>query len=217
MTELDVALTDYALVIECALFCTLALRWQATDRRLRALWVAFFASIGAGSLVGGTVHGFFQAEDSAGHDILWLAALLALGVASTAMWLIGARVQLRDPVATWVQRAAAATLIAYALVVLFVNSRFYVAILMYLPATVFLLAVMTLAWRRTRSSHLACGIAGLSLTFVAAAVQQLRVAIHPVYFNHNALFHVIQGISLFLLFVSARFLTTSTTASRSAR
>lgn len=215
MTEPDVALTDYALAIECALFCTLALRWAATDRRLRALWVVFFASIGAGSVFGGTVHGFFLAEDSAGHDILWPAALLALGVTSTAMWLIGARVQLRDPVATRVRRAASAALVAYAIVVIFVNSRFYVAIVMYLPATVFLLAVMTLAYRRTRSSALAWGIVGLALTFVAAAVQQLRVAIHPVYFNHNALYHVIQGISLFLLFLSARFLSTSPTASRS--
>lgn len=210
MTEPDVALTDYALAIECAVFCALALRWAATDRRLRALWVVLFASIGVGSVLGGTVHGFFLAEDSAGHDILWPATLLALGVTSTAMWLIGARVQLRESAERWVGRVALAALVAYALVVIFVNSRFYVAIVMYLPATVFLLVVMTLAYRRTPSSALACGIVGLALTFVAAAVQQLRIAIHPVYFNHNALYHVIQGISLFLLFLSARFLTSST-------
>jgi hypothetical protein len=56
------------------------------------------------------------------------------------------------------------------------------------------------------------GVTGLALTFVAAAVQQLRIAIHPVYFNHNALYHVIQAGALLLIFVAARFTVTSTSA-----
>jgi len=32
---------------------------------------------------------------------------------------------------------------------------------------------------------------------VAAAVQQARIALHPNYFNHNALYHLLQAIALF--------------------
>ena len=208
MTEPDVALTDYAIAALCTGLCIAATRWPLADERPRRLWLTFFASIGVGSLLGGTVHGFFLDPSSAGSVILWPATLLALGVTSTAMWLIGAHVQLREPVATWVTRAAVAQFVAYAYVVLFVNSRFYVAIAEYLPATLFLVIVLTLAYRRAPEHRLALGVAGLLLTFVAAAVQQLRIAIHPVYFNHNALYHAIQGVALVLVYLGARSVTT---------
>jgi hypothetical protein len=44
------------------------------------------------------------------------------------------------------------------------------------------------------------------LTLVAAAVQQARIALHPTYFNHNALYHLLQAIALFLIFRAAIFL-----------
>jgi hypothetical protein len=218
MTEPDVTLTDYALALECAVFCAVALRWPATDALLRALrrwWVTFFASIGVSSLLGGTVHGFFNVEGTPGYAILWPATILALGVTSTATWTIAAYVQLREPVRSWVRRAAIAQLAVYTLIVLFVSRHFVVAIAAYLPAVLFLLIALSAAYGRTRERAIASGVAGLALTFVAAAVQQLRVAIHPVYFDHNALYHAIQGVALFLIFLSARFTSTIPSTIRS--
>jgi hypothetical protein len=216
MTEPDVTLTDYAIALLCAVLCTLARRWQPDAKGVRQWWMVLFGSIGVGALLGGTVHGFFNDPASTGQRILWPATLLALGVTSVAMWIIGARVQLREPVSTWVRRAAVAQFVVYAVIVLFVDSRFLVAIATYLPATVFLLAIMIAVRLRTRAAHVAYGIVGLLLTFVAAAVQQLRVAIHPVYFNHNALYHVIQGAALILIFIGARWLTTAPDSRSSA-
>src|SRR5688572_2663904 len=204
MTEPDVTLTDYALALECGVFCALALRWPGGAQELRRWWLLFFGAIGIASIVGGTVHGFFLAPGTI-NAVLWRATLLALGVASLAMWLIGSAMQLSEPVATWVRRAAIAQLITYVLVVLFVNSRFTVAIATYVPATLFLLVVMLLVYRRTGQASLLYGVAGLALTFVAAAVQQLRFAIHPLYFNHNALYHTIQAIALLAIFVGAKW------------
>jgi hypothetical protein len=207
MTEPDVTLTNFAITVECAIFCALALRWPATNPRLRYWWVVFFASIGVGSLLGGIVHGFFN-EPSPTNATLWRATLLLLGVTTLATWTIGAYLQLLEPVATWVRSAAIALVALYTAVVLFVNSTFLVAIIAYVPATVFLLVAMILAYRRTPNRSLAYAIAGLFLTFGAAAVQQLRVSIHPVYLNHNALYHLMQGIALFLIFLGARWTTT---------
>jgi hypothetical protein len=215
MTEPDVTLTDYALALECAVFCALAMRWPVSDRRLRFWWVVFFASIGASSLLGATVHGFFNSQGMPGYAILWPATLLALGVTSTATWSVAAYVQLREPVRSWVRRAAIAQLAVYALIVLFVSMRFVVAIAAYLPATLFLLVALWIAYRRTREPGIAAGVVGLALTFAAAAVQQLRVALHPVYFNHNALYHVMQGVALFLIFRAARATSISTSMIRS--
>jgi hypothetical protein len=41
----------------------------------------------------------------------------------------------------------------------------------------------------------------LLVSIAAAVLQQRRVAIHPVYLDHNALYHVLQGIGLVLLYL----------------
>lgn len=202
MTEPDVTLTNYALTLECAIFCLLVLR--TSQPPLRRWWIIFFASIGAASLFGGTVHGFFLDRTTAGWALLWRAALLAIGVTSMAAWAIGAYLQMGERIGAAVRRAAVAALIVYTIVVLTVSTNFLVAIIMYLPATLFMLVAMVDAYRRSPTRPEAYGIAGLILTFVAAAIQQLRIGFHPVYFNHNALYHVIQGIALFLIFLAAR-------------
>ena len=215
MTEPDVTLTDYAIALLCAVFCVLAAQWRVADAELRRWWIVLFASIGAGAAFGGTVHGFFLDPATAGNAVLWRATLLSLGVTSAAMWMIGARLIVPEPAAAWVRRAAIAQLLVYAVIVIWFDQRFLVAIATYLPATVFLLVVFIMLRSRQPARGVGPGIAGLALTFVAAAVQQLRIAIHPLYFNHNALYHVIQGIALYLLFRAARNLTVAA-PSRSA-
>lgn len=211
MTEPDVTLTDYALAVECAVFCLLAARWSlapqaAAAAALRRWWIVFFASIGVASLIGGTVHGFFLAPGPV-NQLLWRATLLCLGVTSLASWIIGARARLSPTAQALVQTLAIAALVAYAIIVVFVDDRFVVAIAMYVPATVFLLAIMISLYARSRSRPAALAISGLVLTFVAAGIQQLRIAIHPVYFNHNALYHVVQGVALWLIYLGAKWVT----------
>jgi hypothetical protein len=208
MTEPDVTLTDYAIALECAVFAMFAWRWPTTDHRLRYWWTVFFASISVGSLIGGTVHGFFL-DPSPTSDSLWRATLLSLGVTAASMWMIGARLQSSGATAVWVARLAIVQLALYTAVVLFLYSGFVIAIATYVPATVFLLVVMILIQQRAPHRSVTLGISGLVLTFVAAAVQQMGIAVHPVYFNHNALYHLIQGIALFLIFRGAKWLVTS--------
>jgi hypothetical protein len=210
MTEPDVTLTDYALAVECALFCAFAARWTpANEPAIRRWWIVFFASIGVASLIGGTVHGFFLAPGPL-NQVLWRATLLCLGVTSLASWIIGARARLSLKAQALVQTLAIAALVAYAIIVLFVDDRFIVAIAMYVPATVFLLAIMIALYARSRSRAVALAVTGLVLTFVAAGIQQLRIGIHPVYFNHNALYHVVQGFALWLIYIGAKWVATNT-------
>ena len=73
-----------------------------------------------------------------------------------------------------------------------------------LPAAAFLLAGFLRAAVRERASWARLGACGLALSFAAAAIQQLRIALHPVYFNHNALYHLVQAVALALLFIAFR-------------
>lgn len=205
VTEPDVALTDYAIAVLCGVLTALVRRWPDVPAAVRRWWMVLFASIGVGAVAGGTVHGFFLDETSAGHRVLWPATLLALGVTATAMWFVGSFAGLRARSGRVVRQAAIAALVAYTVVVLFFDQRFVVAIGAYLPATVFLLVVLVALYVTRRSRPLLVAIGGLLLTFVAAAVQQLRIAVHPAYFNHNALYHVIQAVALVMIYAGARY------------
>lgn len=200
MTEPDVALTDYVLAIESACFAWLLSRHPSVATGLRDPFVLFFAATAAGSLAGGTVHGFFLANGSPLGVVLWRAALVAIGVAALSAWTIGARLLFSPPTAQTIQVAATGAFVVYAIVIVAVNDSFWVAVANYLPVTAFLMVAFVATYRSTRQPAMAIGIAGLALTVVAAIVQQLHVGLHPRYFNHNALYHAIQGVALFLIF-----------------
>jgi hypothetical protein len=209
-----VSLTDLALALLCSCLALLAARWTANDKPLRGWWVVFFASIGSAALLGGIVHGFFP-KPGATKSALWKGMLLSIGITATTCWILAARVGYSFRIVSWIERFAAAQLVAYAVVVLWVNSEFGVAIVAYLPATMFLLVVLILEHRGSPSPALARGIVGFVLTFVAAAIQALCVPSHPVYFNHDALYHLVQGLALVLIYSGARWTTLRPNASTS--
>ncbi len=155
------------------------------------------------------MHGFFEYSTSPVRGFLWTATLLSILVTSFATWVIATTLELEPPGSRWVQRFALAQVLVLSLVVLLVSKQFLIAIVAYLPATVFLLVSFWLAYRRRRAAALGWGIVGLALTFLGAAVQQLRVAVHPVYFDHNALYHVIQFVALWMIYRAARWLSTA--------
>ena len=205
MNEPDVTLTDYALTLECGLFVYWLLVHGQADSSLRLWFAIFFASIGVAALSGGTVHGYFPNADTFGHSALWGATLIAIGVTALCGWTIGARLYCSESVAAWIQYGAVALFVLYCGVVLFVTRDFLVAVLHYLPATLFLLVVYGLVYRQGRESAILIGLLGLVLTLVAAGIQQTRLSLHPVYLSYNALYHVVQALALFCIYWSARW------------
>src|SRR2546421_74586 len=115
MTEPDVALTDYALALECTVFAYLL------QRKEHAL---FFGSAAIASLAGGTVHGFFLDDRTLGNAVLWRITLIAIGVTAASAWAIGARVLFPGPTAQRISIAAAAAFAAYCVVTVFITQEF---------------------------------------------------------------------------------------------
>jgi hypothetical protein len=209
IAEPDVTLTDFGLAVEAAVLAWLVGR-RGIASPLRRSWVAFFTSVAAGASLGGVVHGFMTDPTSAGAVILWRATLLVLGVTAASAWAIGARVALGDAAARLVAGLAALAWLGYAAVVLLVSDRFAVAVVHDAPAALFLAAALAVAWRRRRSPALGTGLLGMLVLAVGSWVQWRGIALHPVYFTHNALYHVIEAIALPMLFAAARGLTGGT-------
>jgi hypothetical protein len=207
--EPDVTFTDYGLAVECAVLTTWIVRLNTPDQRLRA-WVAtFFATIGLAALTGGTVHGFLPDERSLGFRVLWPLTLLAIGATAVSAWAIGTRLVLDERVERTLIRIVAAAFAVYAAVVLFVTQTFAVAVFHYAPSAVFLLSALMIRYVGRRTSGSGLGAAAVALMLVAASVQYVGVAVHPVYFNHNALYHALQGVALILFYLATRSLLDS--------
>jgi hypothetical protein len=93
---------------------------------------------------------------------------------------------------------------AYFVIVLFIRRDFLIAILDYLPALIFVGGAFLLAHRRQKKPAFLIGFLGVCIMLFAAAAQQAKVGIHPRYFDHNAVYHVLQAIALFMIFLAGR-------------
>jgi len=212
MTEPDVALTDYAIALECAILTGLLARVASDGGGLRRLFTLLFASTGIAAAAGGTVHGFFLDERSTAGAILWRIALLALGLTSFAAWSIGGRLIFDEAAARTLQWIAGLGGLAYGFIILAVSQSFWIAIAGYAPSVLFLGAAFVVRYRRRHERSLLAGLAGVALTALAAVVQRMRIGIDPAWFNHNALYHVIQMVALALLYIAGGHVAGARTA-----
>lgn len=200
MNAPDVTLTDYALTLLCWVLAWRTIRVASSD--VRGWLAAFFLGAGAAALFGGTYHGFFEESDGLGRGF-WPATLLAIGGTAVAAWGLGARVGGVSDRARLVSRLATVAFLVYGAIVLAGAQSFAVAVGFYLPAVVFLTVRFVLAHRAEPTAARASALWGLGLTFVAAAIQGIGIPLHPVYFDHNALYHVVQGLAFVLFYRGA--------------
>lgn len=206
LLEPDVALTDLGLAVECAALAAWLQR-RAPANPLRPWFVVFFGATGISALLGLVTHGFLSDFASTLYRALWGATLLAIGIAALAGAAIGARLLFPAATAKRVVALAASLFAAYAVVVLLVSQSFAVAIAFYVPAAIFLLITFVLTWLRRRRIHLLAGIAGLTLSFAGAAIQQAEIGLPALGLTHNALYHLVQAVALVLIFRAAVGLT----------
>jgi len=204
MTQITVSLTDYGLTAECAFFAYILARKPKADPSISPVFVLFFCGIALAAAAGGTVHGFFQNESSLGYRILWPFTLVVMGITALAGVHIGTALQFTRSVATYVNWAAIAVFAVYVLVVIFIRSDFLVAILDYLPSLIFIGVAFLFAHRRHRKSEFLIGFLGVCTMLLAAAAQQAKIGINPRFFDHNALYHLLQAVALFMVFLAAR-------------
>ncbi len=210
--EPAVAITDFAIGVEAGVFA-IALSRAADDDGAgipravasRRWFVVFFAATSVAAIAGAALHGLMPDRDAPAHRRLWRVSLGSIGVAGLSGWCLGAILALPQEAAQRVRRAATAVHAIYLVGLARTNPPYLVAIAVYLPGALALGAglVRRLPDSATRGAS-AIALAGLGLTFGAAAVQVRKIALHPRLFNHNATYHTIQAIAVGCFFAAAR-------------
>ena len=199
IAEPDVALTDYALVLETFLLGFWLCRSHGSNS-LKAWFLLLFWSISVAAFVGGTVHGFFTDPKSSIARVSWLVTMIFLGLTALAEYGIAAHLLLTRGLSNILIFCAVLIFLVYVAVVLFWNATFRIAVVDYVTGVILLSMGFLRLYTRNRNRGPLIGIAGLSLTLAASAVQQAHISISPRYFNYNAFYHLLEGIALFLIY-----------------
>ena len=167
-------------------------------------FLIFFASSGMAALTGGMVHSFFPEPLSVLGAALWKTTLIFLGMMALAGWSLGAEFIFSQKAARLTTKLAVFEFIAYFGFIILVNDAFWVAIANNAPMLVFLMISLFICHVYKPQKALLYGIIGIALMPFAAILQQWGFAINPVYFNHNATYHMIQALAFWLFFIAAK-------------
>lgn len=202
--EPDVALTDLALAVLGGYFgwqLNRSLRKGGEGVSLRRAGLIIMVGLGSAALFGAIFHAFFPAKTATPPGrVAWAPVVLSIvTVAATLLWL--ALSLLVPRLSSRVTRGLLLVYgIGFASVALLVDDSFTGIVRFYGPALILILLAAAIQAARTRSMGWALLAGGFAISIVAALLQQARVSIHPRYFNHNAVYHVVQGVALVLLY-----------------
>jgi hypothetical protein len=199
----DVVFTDLGLAVLGAWFAW-RLAAASGPGSLGKAGALLMAALASAAFWGAVFHAFFPLNTAtvAGF-IAWIPVSLSIVVAAATLLELGLRVLApgrRQPVRRGIVAAYAA---AFALAVLLVDESFTTIVRFYVPTLLHFLAAATARAFREGPGWTPIAL-GLTLSGIAALLQQLKVAVHPVYFDHNAVYHVVQAAALVVLFLGFR-------------
>jgi len=202
MLEIDVALTDYVLTVECFIFALILLGLKV-KRNLKSSFLIIFLGFGFAAMIGGTVHGFQHELPLSVRSILWWLTLVFVGITAYGFARAGLGLLQTEQKSGMQQKYLLSGLIIY-IFLTYMKPLFLIAILFYIPATLLTLTGFIYSYRRTHSSTIKWGIYGLVLSLIAPLIQQLKVSFPSIYITHNTVYHVILMISVYLFFLGTK-------------
>ena len=201
--EPDVVFTDLGLAI---LGAWVAWRLASRPRRgpLGRAPTVLMAGLASAALWGAVFHAFFPRDTETWPGfIAWIPVSLSIVVAASALLELGLRV-LAPALGQQTRRSLVAVYaVVFAAVVLLVDESFGSIVRFYVPALLLFLVAATARAIRDGGGWTLIAL-GLALSAGAAALQQLEVALHAVYFDHNAVYHLVQAGALVLLYFGFR-------------
>lgn len=203
ITEPDVTITDFMLAIECGVLSVLLYNAAQGHGLLLAWFLVSFLSIAFSATLGAILHGFLPDTERRAHKLVWHAIMASVGVTALAAWVLGSLMLFGPAVTGYIGSAATLFFVIYLIAILTRHPDFSLAIGFYLPALVFLLIAFVVSWLRTGNLLITAGAAGMILSLIAAWIQYRRIGLHSRWFNHNALYHLLQAIALVLVYQAA--------------
>jgi hypothetical protein len=195
----DVVLTDLGLAVLGAWLAWKLARGSATGTLARS-GVLVMAALASAAFWGAVFHAFFPGTSTRAGFLAWMPVALSIAVIGTALLVLALRVAVPRLPASARRAVGGMYGAAFALTVLLVDSSYRTIVCFYAPVVLLFLVVAVREAVRTGSAGWRTIALSFAVSLLAAGVQQARIAIDPRYFDHNAVYHVLQAIALVLLY-----------------
>ena len=196
----DVVLTDLALAVLGAWLAWRLARATPKGTMARS-GVVIMGALASAALWGAVFHAFFPAGTSTRPGLVaWTPVVLSIAVVGAALLALALRIAAPRLPASARRTLAAAYGAAFATTALFVDDSYRTIVRFYAPVVVLFLLVAGRQALKSRSAGWTLIAVSFAISLLAAALQQARVSLHPEHFDHNAVYHVLQGVALVLLY-----------------
>ncbi|MCY3414674.1 MAG: hypothetical protein INQ03_23695 [Candidatus Heimdallarchaeota archaeon] len=198
ITEPMTMITDYILTIESIIFAVILLIYNSNSATI--YWAVAFIAAGISAFLGGTSHGFKQYLGESKNSVIWKLTMISIGLGAVTM-LSGLIFTVLSP-STGRVFCICIVWFSYLFYLFKIRNddRFLLVILFYVPYLLIILIIELINLHNPGSKWI---IIGIITTFTAFGVQVSGFKIHE-HFNHNDLFHVIQMIGVYFLFLGSR-------------
>jgi hypothetical protein len=201
--DADVVFTDLGLALLGAWFAWRL--WHQGNDWLSRSGSMVMAGLASAAFWGSLFHAFFPDDTSTTPGfVAWIPVALSILLAAATMLALALRLLAPRLWARLGRTIVAAYALAFTGTVLLVDESFGSIVRFYGPALLLFLAGAGVQAIRTGSRAWRLIAGGLLLSVVAALLQQAEVAFHPEYFDHNAVYHVVQSIALVILYLGFR-------------
>ncbi len=193
------ALTDYLLAIVGLWLGLLLWRYRVRGQRAQLLWVAAFLATAVAAAAGGAFHG--SVGGLAAEGLLWKVAVFSVGVAACFMLAAAGFGACHPKLRTVLVVVAVAQLAVYGWW-MSVHDGFRFVVIDYASAMAAVLLLCFAAWVRKDDRAGGWTVSGILVSFLGAGVEAVG---WPQYarFNHDALYHLIQILALWLFYRGA--------------
>ena len=200
----DVVFTDLGLAL-LAGYLAWRLWMTKPPATLRRAGGVLMGALAGAAFWGAIFHAFFPGDTATTPGfIAWMPVALSIVAAASAMLELSLGILLPRLTPGTRRAIVAVYAVVFAAVVVLVDESFTSIVRFYVPALLLLLIGASLEAARSRDTGWSLVTAGLFLSAGAALLQQLGVSVHPDYFDHNAVYPVVQAIALVFLYLGFR-------------
>jgi hypothetical protein len=199
----DVVFTDLGLALLAGYLASRL--WTEHRTGYPRAGAVLLGGLASAAFFGAVFHAFFP-DDTATKAgfVAWMPVAFSIIVAASAMLWLAFDILL--PRLSRKTRRVILALYAssFAGVVALVDESFGSIVRFYVPALLlFLIATGRMAFAGRDQGWMPI-TAGLLVSVAAALLQQAQVAVHPEYFDHNAVYHVVQAVAVVVLYMGFR-------------
>lgn len=170
-------------------------------------WTMIFMVISGLAYGAGAIeHGVFNSQPSLGRSIAGMFVMGLAGVMSYCMAMMAGRLLFAQQVLAAWNLGWLFMVVGYLVYCIVATMRygtvsFLYALLLSVPAIFSLMGALVYHYFLTSNQAYLLVFVGLVVALLAAVQQQMRIAIDPVHFDHNAVYHIILMVSYGIVFV----------------